>query len=85
MYKRQGKLQVGSNQAVVLPQTAIVRVREMRYVIIKTASDTYKRFAVKGFDLDGKQFAVTEGVEPGMQVLTDGAVLLNDRFAKQEE
>ena len=80
-----GKLQVGSNQAVVLPQTAIVRVREMRYVIIKTASDTYKRFAVKGFDLDGKQFAVTEGVEPGMQVLTDGAVLLNDRFAKQEE
>ncbi|APC06354.1 efflux transporter periplasmic adaptor subunit [Polynucleobacter asymbioticus] len=80
-----GKLQVGSSQAVVLPQTAIVRVREMRYVIIKTASDTYKRFAVKGFDLDGKQFAVTEGVEPGMKVLTDGAVLLNDRFAKQEE
>ena len=80
-----GKLQVGSSQAVVLPQTAIVRVREMRYVIIKTTSDTYKRFAVKGFDLDGKQFAVTEGVEPGMKVLTDGAVLLNDRFAKQEE
>jgi membrane fusion protein, copper/silver efflux system len=80
-----GKLQVGSTKAVVLPQTAIVRIREMRYVIIKTGSDTYKRFAVKGYDLDGKQFAVTEGVDPGMQVLTDGAVLLNDRFAKQEE
>ena len=80
-----GKLQVGSSQAVVLPQTAIVRVREMRYVIIRTAPDTFRRFVVKGFDLDGKQFAVTEGVEPGMQVLTDGAVLLNDRFAKQEE
>ncbi len=80
-----GKLQVGSTQAVVLPQTAIVRVREMRYVIIKTAADTFRRFAVKGYDLDGKQFAVTDGVDPGMQVLTDGAVLLNDRFAKQEE
>ena len=80
-----GKLQLGSTQAVVLPQTAIVRVREMRYVIIKTAADTFRRFAVKGYDLDGKQFAVTDGVDPGMQVLTDGAVLLNDRFAKQEE
>jgi Cu(I)/Ag(I) efflux system membrane fusion protein len=28
---------------------------------------------------------VTEGLEQGMMVLTDGAVLLNDRFAKQEE
>ena len=80
-----GKLQVGSTQAVVLPQAAIVRVREMRYVIIKTGADTFRRFAVKGFDVDGKQFAVTEGVEPGMKVLTSGAVLLNDRFAKQEE
>jgi len=80
-----GKLQVGSTQAVVLPQTAIVRVREMRYVIIKTAADTFRRFAVKGYDLDGKQFAVIDGVDPGMQVLIDGAVLLNDRFAKQEE
>lgn len=80
-----GKLQLGSTQAVVLPQTAIVRVREMRYVIIKTAADTFRRFAVKGYDLDGKQFAVIDGVDPGMQVLIDGAVLLNDRFAKQEE
>ncbi|MBU3620864.1 efflux RND transporter periplasmic adaptor subunit [Polynucleobacter sp. CS-Odin-A6] len=79
------KLKVGDAEAVVVPQTAIVRVREMRYVIIKTASDTFRRFAIKGYDLDGKRFAVTEGLEPGMQVLTDGAVLLNDRFAKQEE
>jgi Cu(I)/Ag(I) efflux system membrane fusion protein len=80
-----GKLQIGSTQAVVLPQSSIVRVREMRYVITKTGPDTFRRFAVKGFDIDGKQFAVTEGIEPGMQVLVSGAVLLNDRFAKQEE
>ncbi|CAM3597720.1 efflux RND transporter periplasmic adaptor subunit [Polynucleobacter brandtiae] len=79
------KLQTGTADAVVLPQSAIVRVREMRYVIIRTGADKFRRFAVSGYDLDGKRFAVTEGIEPGMQVLTDGAVLLNDRFAKQEE
>ncbi len=79
------RLKTGDAEAVVVPQSAIVRVREMRYIIIKTGPDTFRRFSVKGYDLDGKRFAVTEGLEPGMQVLTDGAVLLNDRFAKQEE
>jgi membrane fusion protein, copper/silver efflux system len=79
------RLQTSQTEAVVVPQTAIVRVREMRYVIIKTGKDTFRRFAIKGYDLDGKRFAVAEGLEPGMLVLTDGAVLLNDRFAKQEE
>lgn len=79
------RLKTGDAEAVVVPQSAIVRVREMRYAIIRTSPDSYRRFAVKGYDLDGKRFAVTEGLEPGMKVLTDGAVLLNDRFAKQEE
>ena len=79
------RLQTGESEAVVVPQSAIVRVREMRYVIIKTGKDSFRRFSVKGYDMDGKRYAVTEGLEPGMKVLTDGAVLLNDRFAKQEE
>ena len=79
------RLKTGVAEAVVVPQSAIVRIRETRYVIIKTGPDTFRRFAVKGYDLDGKRFAVVDGLEPGMQVLTDGAVLLNDRFAKQEE
>ena len=79
------RLKTAEAEAVVVPQSAIVRVREMRYAIIKTGKDSYRRFLVKGYDLDGKRFAVTEGLEPGMKVLTDGAVLLNDRFAKQEE
>ena len=79
------RLKTAETEAVVVPQSAIIRVRETRYAIIKTAPDTFRRFVVKGYDLDGKQFAVTEGLEPGMKVLTDGAVLLNDRFAKQEE
>ena len=40
---------------------------------------------VKGYDLDGKRFAITDGLGAGLMVLTDGAVLLNDRFAKLED
>ena len=79
------RLKTAETEAVVVPQSAIIRVREMRYAIIKTGPDSFRRFSVKGYDLDGKKFAVTEGLELGMKVLTDGAVLLNDRFAKQEE
>ncbi|OZA04472.1 MAG: efflux transporter periplasmic adaptor subunit, partial [Polynucleobacter sp. 24-46-87] len=79
------KLTTGMADAVVVPQTAIVRIREMLYVIIKVGEELYRRVPVKGYDLNSKAFAITEGVEPGARVLTDGAVLLNDRFAKQED
>jgi Cu(I)/Ag(I) efflux system membrane fusion protein len=39
---------------------------------------------VKGYDLDGKRYAITEGVEPNADILIQGAVLLNERFTKQE-
>ena len=80
-----GMLITGTADAVVVPQSAIVRVRENRFTIIKVGEETFRRVPVKGYDLDAKRFAITEGVEPGWKVLTEGAVLLNDRFAKQED
>jgi Cu(I)/Ag(I) efflux system membrane fusion protein len=80
-----GVLITGTADAIVVPQSAIVRVRENRYAIIKVGEETFRRVPVKGYDLDAKRFAITEGVEPGLRVLTEGAVLLNDRFAKQED
>jgi len=80
-----GLLNTGTADAVVVPQSAIVRVRENRYAIIKVGPETYRRVPVKGYDLNSKSFAITEGVEQGWQVLAQGAVLLNDRFAKQED
>ncbi|QWD91457.1 efflux RND transporter periplasmic adaptor subunit [Polynucleobacter sp. MWH-Braz-FAM2G] len=79
-----GLLTTGEADAVVVPQTAIVRVREARYAIIKVGPESYRRVPVKGYDLNSKSFAITEGVEQGWQILAQGAVLLNDRFAKQE-
>lgn len=80
-----GSLTTGTADAVVVPQSAIVRVREHRYAIVKVGPETFRRVPVKGYDLNSKSFAITEGVEQGWQVLSEGAVLLNDRFAKQED
>ena len=80
-----GLLTTGMADAVVVPQSAIVRVRENRYAIIKVGPETFRRVPVKGYDLNSKSFAITEGVEQGWQLLAEGAVLLNDRFAKQED
>ncbi len=79
------KLTTGMADAIVVPQTAVVRIREMRYVIIKVGDEAYRRLPVRGYDLNSKTFAITEGVEPGAHILAEGAVLLNDRFAKQED
>jgi len=80
-----GLLTTGTADAIVVPQTAIVRIREARFAIIRVGPETFRRVQVKGYDLNSKSFAITQGVEPGWQVLAEGAVLLNDRFAKQED
>ncbi|WP_255537888.1 efflux RND transporter periplasmic adaptor subunit [Polynucleobacter sp. 15G-AUS-farblos] len=80
-----GLLTTGNADAIVVPQTAIVRIREARYAIIRVGPETFRRVPVKGYDLNSKSFAITEGVEQGWQILAEGAVLLNDRFAKQED
>jgi Cu(I)/Ag(I) efflux system membrane fusion protein len=79
------KLVIGEADAIVLPQSAIVRVREMRFVLAKVGPTLYRRYRVDGYDLDGKRFAVTRGIDAGLNILVDGAVLLNDRFSRQEE
>ncbi len=80
-----GLLTTGTTDAIVVPQTAIVRIREVRYAIIRVGPETFRRIPVKGYDLNSKSFAITEGIEPGWQILAEGAVLMNDRFAKQED
>jgi Cu(I)/Ag(I) efflux system membrane fusion protein len=80
-----GLLTTGTADAIVVPQTAIVRIREARFAIIRVGPETFRRLPVKGYDLNSKSFAITEGVEPGWQILAEGAVLLNHRFAKQED
>lgn len=78
------KLQIGTTQAIVVPQTAIVRDKEAIYAFVRTGPENYRRIIVKGFDFDGKRYAITDGIEPNTEILVKGAVLLNERFTKQE-
>jgi len=78
------KLQTGTTQAIVVPQTAIVRDKETLYAFVRTGPENYRRVMVKGFDFNGNRFAITEGIEPNIEILVRGAVLLNERFTKQE-
>ena len=76
------KLQTGTTQAIVVPQTAIVRDKETLYAFVRTGPENYRRVMVKGFDFNGNRFAITEGIEPNIEILVRGAVLLNERFTK---
>jgi len=78
------KLQIGLTQAIAVPQTAIVRDKDLRYVFIRTSPDSYRRVVVRGYDLDGRRFAITEGLNTNDEILVEGAVLLNERFTKQD-
>jgi Cu(I)/Ag(I) efflux system membrane fusion protein len=80
-----GKLEVAKMPAIVLPSTAIVQVRNTRFVIIKTGPNSYRRLPVNGFDLNAKEFAVTDGLTAGQNVLITGATLLNQRFLREED
>ena len=80
-----GKLEVGTTPAIILPSSAIIQARNVRFVIIKTGVDSYRRLPIQGFDLSAKDFAVTEGLLVGQNVLTKGATLLNQRFLREED
>lgn len=79
------KLEVGNTPAIVVPRTAIIQVRNLKFLIIRVDNDTYRRIPVKGFDFKDDLFAVTSGLEAGAQVMTIGATLMNQRFLKQED
>jgi Cu(I)/Ag(I) efflux system membrane fusion protein len=79
------KLEVERTSAILVPRTAIIQVRNLRYAIVQGAKDTYRRVPIKGFDLSEQSFAVTEGLNNGDQILVMGSTLMNQRFLKQED
>ncbi len=80
-----GKLEVGQTKAVVVPRTAIIQVRNLRYAIIQVDKDTFRRVPIKGFEIGDKMFAISSGINEGDKVLVMGSTLMNQRFLKQED
>lgn len=80
-----GRLEVAKSPAVVIPRAAVIQVRNLKFVIVQSEQDTYRRLPVKGFEVGDNSFAVTEGLNQGDKVMVMGATLMNQRFLKQED
>lgn len=79
------KLETAKTDAYVVPESAIVKVRNSRYVILRTAKDEFRRVPVNGFEMGKKEFAITEGITETSEILVVGATLLNERFNRSED
>ena len=80
-----GTLEIGKTEAVVIPTSAVIQGRNIRYAIIKTGNTTFSRRPIFGFALNANEFAVTDGLEAHQTVVTKGATLLNQRFLREED
>jgi membrane fusion protein, copper/silver efflux system len=80
-----GTLQIGETEAVVIPMSAVIQGRNVRYAIIKTGNTSFSRRPIYGFALNSAEFAVTDGLEAHQDVLIKGATLLNQRFLREED
>lgn len=80
-----GTLEIGKTDAVVIPTSAVIQGRNIRYAIIKTGENSYSRRPIFGYALSPKEFAVTDGLEAHQNVLIKGATLLNQRFLREED
>lgn len=80
-----GTLEIGSTKAVVIPSSAVIQARNNRYAIIKTGESSFSRLPIYGFELNDKEFAVTDGLQAHQTLVTKGATLLNQRFLREDD
>jgi Cu(I)/Ag(I) efflux system membrane fusion protein len=80
-----GTLEIGKTKAVVIPTSAVIQGRNVRYAIIKTGDTTFSRRPIFGFALSASEFAVTDGLNAHQTVVIKGATLLNQRFLREED
>lgn len=78
-------LEIGKTEAVVIPSSAVIQGRNVRFAIIKTGENSYSRRPIYGYALNAKEFAVTDGLEANQTLLIKGASLLNQRFLREED
>ena len=72
-----GKLGTGERAALVVPRSAVIRVRDQDYVFVQQGGRQYRRLPVQGHALDDTDYAVVAGLDAATPVVSEGAVLLN--------
>lgn len=80
------RIVTGSAQALVVPQSAIVKDQGKLYLMTQPDDKHMERVLVQGTPRNDGTFQVTEGVATGapVRVVTQGGMLLNEMLLKQE-
>lgn len=73
-----------SRGVLAVPENAVQRDREKRFVFVRRDAQTFEARDVKLGDSDGKQVAIVEGLREGEQVVTNGAFILKSELAGEE-
>lgn len=72
------ELTVSKHQCIIVPKEAVLQGETGRYVLRKTASNTYVRTIVEVQSADDDNLIVTQGLTPGQEIATQGAFYLID-------
>ncbi|MDF3836778.1 efflux RND transporter periplasmic adaptor subunit [Cupriavidus basilensis] len=80
------RIVTGTAQALVVPQSAIVKDQGKLYLMTQPDDKHIERVAVQGTPRSDGTFQVTEGAPAGapVRVVTQGGMLLNEMLLKQE-
>lgn len=69
-----------TSDVLTVPENAIQRDRERRFVFVQRDSRTFEARDVKMGDSNGKQVAIVEGLREGEQVVTNGGFILKSEL-----
>jgi Cu(I)/Ag(I) efflux system membrane fusion protein len=78
-----GELKIGERQALIVPKTAIIHIRDSDYVIVHDSGKKYRRVPVHGHAVASDRYAITSGLGANIAVVTDGTILLNETTGEE--
>ncbi|MDE2598037.1 MAG: efflux RND transporter periplasmic adaptor subunit [Rhodocyclaceae bacterium] len=78
-----GSLLAGTQEAVVVPNAAVVNYRQAQFVIVETGPEQFRRQAVKAISLDDARKSVIEGLQGNERVVVEGSTLLNEAMSSR--
>ena len=76
-------LKTGTRDAVVVPKTAIVSIKQTQYVIVEGSANQYHRQPVSTVTLADGRVAVTSGLQGGERIIVEGGTLINESMVSR--
>ncbi|HEY5932715.1 MAG TPA: hypothetical protein VIT63_07345, partial [Nitrospira sp.] len=73
-----------TSDVLTVPENAIQRDRERRFVFVRRDPRTFEARDVKLGDSNGKQVAIVDGLREGEQVVTNGGFILKSELMGEE-